>query len=64
MGLYEDLCIANDNIEIKETSRLPNFQPGCYMNGEIFIKNNLPDTRKAKYYTKNWVIMQKLMGIY
>ncbi|MCD8872087.1 toxin [Staphylococcus gallinarum] len=48
MGLYEDLCIANDNIEIKETNRLPNFQPGCYMNGEIFIKSNLSDTRKAE----------------
>lgn len=48
MGLYEDLCMANENIEIKETSRLPNFQPGCYMNGEIYIKNSLSDIRKAE----------------
>ncbi|MGX0157591.1 uncharacterized protein DUF955 [Staphylococcus cohnii] len=48
MGLYEDLCMANENVEIKETSRLPSFQPGCYINGEIFIKNNISDIRKAE----------------
>ena len=48
MGLYEELCINNDWIEIKETSKLPDFQPGCYMNGKIYIKNNLSETRKAE----------------
>ena len=48
MGLYEKLCIDNDLIEIKETSKLPDFQPGCYMNGKIYIKNNLSETRKAE----------------
>ncbi len=28
MGVYEDLCIANDWVEIEETDRLPSFQPG------------------------------------
>lgn len=48
MGLYEELCMNNENIKIEETSRLPNFQPGCYMNGKIYIKNNLSDIRKAE----------------
>lgn len=48
MGLYEELCIKNDWIEIEETNRLPKFQPGLYINGKIFINRNLPETRKAE----------------
>lgn len=48
MGLYEDLCINNENINIEETSRLPKFQPGCYINGKIYIKNDLSDMKKAE----------------
>ena len=48
MGLYEQLCIKNDWIEIEETSHLPKFQPGFYINGKIYINSNLPETRKAE----------------
>ncbi|MCC3736394.1 ImmA/IrrE family metallo-endopeptidase [Staphylococcus hominis] len=48
MGLFEELCIKNDWIEIEETNRLPKFQPGFYINGKIYINNNLSETRKAE----------------
>lgn len=48
MGVYEDLCIANDWVEIEETDRLPSFQPGFYRNGKIYIKSSLSETRKAE----------------
>ena len=48
MGLFEELCIKNDWIEIEETNRLPKFQPGFYMNGKIYINSNLSETRKAE----------------
>lgn len=48
MGLFEELCIKNDWIEIEETNRLPKFQPGLYINGKIYINSNLPETRKAE----------------
>ena len=48
MGLYEELCIKNDWIEIEETNRLPKFQPGLYINGKIFINSNLSETRKTE----------------
>lgn len=48
MGLYEELCIKNDWIEIEETNRLPKFQPGFYINGKIYINSNLSETRKAE----------------
>lgn len=48
MGLFEELCIKNDWIEIEETNRLPKFQPGFYINGKIYINSNLPETRKAE----------------
>ena len=48
MGLYEELCIKNDWIEIEETNRLPKFQPGLYINGKIYINSNLSETRKAE----------------
>lgn len=48
MGLYEELCIKNDWIEIEETNRLPKFQPGFYRNGKIYINSNLSETRKAE----------------
>ncbi|HCV8597521.1 TPA: toxin [Staphylococcus aureus] len=48
MGLYEELCINNEKIKIEETDQLPNFQPGCYMNGNIYIRRNLSEVRKAE----------------
>lgn len=48
MGLFEELCIKNDWIEIEETNRLPKFQPGFYINGKIYINRNLSETRKAE----------------
>lgn len=48
MGLFEELCIKNDWIEIEETNRLPKFQPGFYINGKIYINSNLSETRKAE----------------
>lgn len=48
MGLFEELCIKNDWIEIEETNRLPKFQPDFYINGKIYINNNLSETRKAE----------------
>lgn len=48
MGLFEELCIKNDWIEIGETNRLPKFQPGFYINGKIYINSNLSETRKAE----------------
>lgn len=48
MGLFEELCISNDWIEIEETNRLPKFQPGFYINGKIYINSNLSETRKAE----------------
>ena len=48
MGLYEELCIKNDWIEIEETNSLPKFQPGLYINGKIFINSNLSETRKTE----------------
>ncbi len=38
MGLYEEICIDNDMVEIKETNKLPSFQSGFYMNGTVYIK--------------------------
>ena len=48
MGLFEELCIKNDWIEIEETNRLPKFQPGFYINGKIYINSNLSERRKAE----------------
>ncbi|WP_059748402.1 ImmA/IrrE family metallo-endopeptidase [Staphylococcus haemolyticus] len=48
MGLFEELCIKNDWIEIEETNRLPKFQSGFYINGKIYINSNLSETRKAE----------------
>lgn len=48
MGLYEQLCMDNTHIEVEEVTFLPSFQPGCYMNGKIYIKYNLSDVRKAE----------------
>lgn len=48
MGLFEELCIKNDWIEIEETNLLPKFQPGFYINGKIYINSNLSETRKAE----------------
>ncbi|MEG3218204.1 hypothetical protein RH778_001771 [Staphylococcus aureus] len=48
LRLYEELCINNEKIKIEETDQLPNFQPGCYMNGKIYIRRNLSEVRKAE----------------
>lgn len=48
MGLYEKLCMDNSHVEIEEVTFLPSFQPGCYMNGKIYIKNGLSDMKKAE----------------
>ena len=60
MGLFEELCIKNDWIEIEETNRLPKFQHGFYINGKIYINSNLSETRN---YTKNSHITNLHMGI-
>ncbi|EGQ2753747.1 ImmA/IrrE family metallo-endopeptidase, partial [Staphylococcus pseudintermedius] len=46
MGKYEELLKQNDNISIIETNRLPEFQSGFYMDGKIFIKENISDYKK------------------
>lgn len=48
MGLYEKLCMDNNHIEVEEVTFLPSFQPGCYINGKIYIKHNISDIRKAE----------------
>ncbi|HDT9035659.1 TPA: ImmA/IrrE family metallo-endopeptidase [Staphylococcus pseudintermedius] len=40
MGKYEELLIQNNSIPIIETNRLPEFQSGLYINGQIFIKDD------------------------
>ncbi|EIS6533679.1 ImmA/IrrE family metallo-endopeptidase [Staphylococcus pseudintermedius] len=46
MGKYEELLKQNESIPIIETNRLPEFQSGFYMNGKIFIKENISDYKK------------------
>lgn len=48
MGLYEEICIDNDMVEIKETNKLPSFQSGFYMNGTVYIKSDLSEKEKIK----------------
>lgn len=48
MGKYEDLIIKNNHLPITETNRLPHFQSGFYMNGEIFINENKSTTSKLE----------------
>lgn len=48
MGIYEELLIKHDDISIIETNELPSFQPGCYINGEIYINRSLSEVRKVE----------------
>lgn len=40
MGKYEDLLSKYSYITVTETNKLPKFQSGLYINGEIFINSN------------------------
>ncbi|HDU1403163.1 TPA: ImmA/IrrE family metallo-endopeptidase [Staphylococcus pseudintermedius] len=46
MGKYEELLIQNNSIPIIETNRLPEFQSGLYINGQIFIKDDISTHQK------------------
>ncbi|HEC2150328.1 TPA: ImmA/IrrE family metallo-endopeptidase [Staphylococcus delphini] len=46
MGKYEELLIEHDNINVIETNKLPEFQSGLYINGQIFIKNDISTYQK------------------
>lgn len=46
MGKYVELLKRKDSIPVIETNRLPEFQTGFYMNGKIFIKENISDYKK------------------
>lgn len=48
MGLYEDLLIKHDYIEVRETDVVPHNLPGVWLGDLILIKRNLSDTRKAE----------------
>ncbi|WP_017465017.1 ImmA/IrrE family metallo-endopeptidase [Staphylococcus epidermidis] len=48
MGLYEDLLIEHDYIEVRETDVVPHNLPGVWLGDLILIKRNLSDTRKAE----------------
>ncbi|MCG1703958.1 ImmA/IrrE family metallo-endopeptidase [Staphylococcus epidermidis] len=48
MGLYEDLLVEHDYIEVRETDVVPNNLPGVWLGDLILIKRNLSDTRKAE----------------
>ncbi|MBT2818536.1 ImmA/IrrE family metallo-endopeptidase [Staphylococcus coagulans] len=43
---YENLLIENDNIDVVETSFLPQFQSGLYYDGTIYIKENMCSYKK------------------
>ncbi|RIN77822.1 ImmA/IrrE family metallo-endopeptidase [Staphylococcus simulans] len=42
MGKYEDLLSQNSDISVIETNKLPHFQSGIYINGEVYINSNRP----------------------
>lgn len=48
MGLYEDLLIEHDYIEVRETDVVPHNLHGVWLGDLILIKRNLSDTRKAE----------------
>lgn len=54
MGKYEKLLIKNEHLDISETSFLPCFQNGMYIDGQIFIKQNL------KNYHKHEILSEEL----
>lgn len=46
MGRYEELAKKFDYIPIFETDKLPAFQRGCYINGEIYINEDISEYEK------------------
>ncbi|MFW3540539.1 ImmA/IrrE family metallo-endopeptidase [Staphylococcus caprae] len=48
MGLYEELLIEHDYIDIRETDVMPNNLHGLWLDDLILINRNLPETRKAE----------------
>lgn len=48
MGLYEELLIEHDYIDIRETDVMPNNLHGLWLDDIILINRNLPETRKAE----------------
>ncbi|MCG1433518.1 ImmA/IrrE family metallo-endopeptidase [Staphylococcus epidermidis] len=48
MGLYEEMLIKHDYIEVKETDVMPNNLHGLWLDDIILINRNLSETRKAE----------------
>lgn len=48
MGLYEEMLIEHDYIEVRETNVMPNDLHGLWLGDLILIKRNLSETRKAE----------------
>ena len=48
MGLYEELLIEHDYIEVKETDVMPSDLHGLWLNDLNLINSNLSETRKAE----------------
>ena len=48
MGLYEEMLIEHDYIEVKETDVMPNDLHGLWLDDLILINRNLSETRKAE----------------
>ncbi|MCG1374814.1 ImmA/IrrE family metallo-endopeptidase [Staphylococcus epidermidis] len=48
MGLYEEMLIEHDYIEVRETDVMPSDLHGAWLGDLILIKNNLSETRKAE----------------
>ncbi|MGZ2417160.1 uncharacterized protein DUF955 [Staphylococcus caledonicus] len=48
MGLYEELLIKHDYIDIRETDVMPNNLHGLWLDDIILINRNLSETRKAE----------------
>lgn len=48
MGLYEEMLIEHDYIEVRETDVMPLDLHGAWLGDLILIKNNLSETRKAE----------------
>ena len=48
MGLYENMLIEHDYIEVRETDVMPNDLHGLWLGDLILIKRNLSETRKAE----------------
>ena len=48
MGLYEEMLIEHDYIEVKETDVMPNDLHGLWLEDLILINRNLSETRKAE----------------